>query len=80
MFLRTEGDAMNRGILYRGIIYFFVPILTISAERAASYSDAPPVNYWEYVAWVCASLTAGLTALRAFLDQHISKVANGQEP
>lgn len=65
----------NKGIIYRGLLYFLVPVLTVSAERATSYVDAPPANVWEIVAWTCTALTGGLVALRAYIDQHISNTS-----
>ena len=69
---------MNAGVAIRGALYFAIPVLTVSLERATGYSDIPPANSWDLVAWGCAALCAGLISLRAFIDQHISNQKNDE--
>ena len=69
------------GIYLRGALYFTIPVLGIVTERSATYAERPPQSEWEYVQLGCAAVGAGLIALRAYIDQHISnerKTGNGK--
>lgn len=68
------NDSISNGVSARGWLYFAIPVMSLCAERATQFIEKPPANSWEYVSLACAALVAGLTSVRAYMDQHISNV------
>ena len=69
----------NNGHL-RGALYFSIAALTpMSAAFVEWASQDGPKNWYEVVALFLGSIISGLTAIRAYLDTHLSKVKNTNE-
>lgn len=63
----------NNGHL-RGALYFSIAALTPMAASFTEWSSEDgPKNWYEVVALVIGSIISGLTAIRAYLDNHLSK-------
>ena len=63
-----------RGVQSRGWLYFTIGVLSVVGEKATAWISAPPENGWVYLAAGSGALTAGLIAVRAYMDQHISNM------
>jgi hypothetical protein len=69
----------NNGHL-RGALYFSIATLTPMAASFVEWaSQDGPKNWYEVVALVFGSLISGLTAVRAYLDTHLSNGTNTHE-
>lgn len=66
----------NNGYL-RGMLYFLLSALPLLGERLEVWSKTPPANKYEIAAMLIGALTAGLVAVRAYLDQHLSRTKSG---
>lgn len=63
----------NNGHL-RGALYFSIAALTpMSAAFVEWASQDGPKNWYEVIALFLGSVISGLTAIRAYLDNHLSK-------
>ena len=63
----------NNGHL-RGALYFSIAALTPMAASFTEWSsEEGPKNWYEVIAVLIGSLISGLTAIRAYLDNHLSK-------
>jgi hypothetical protein len=63
----------NNGHL-RGALYFSIAALTpMSAAFVEWASQDGPKNWYEVIALGLGSIISGLTALRAYLDTHLSR-------
>ena len=63
----------NNGHL-RGALYFSIAALTPMAASFTEWSsENGPKNWYEVVALIIGSIISGLTAIRAYLDNHLSK-------
>jgi hypothetical protein len=63
----------NNGHL-RGALYFSIAALTpMSAAFVEWASQDGPKNWYEVIALFLGSIISGLTAIRAYLDTHLSK-------
>jgi hypothetical protein len=63
----------NNGHL-RGALYFSIAALTPMAASFTEWSSEDgPKNWYEVVALIIGSIISGLTAIRAYLDNHLSK-------
>ena len=63
----------NNGHL-RGALYFSIAALTpMSAAFVEWASQEGPKNWYEVIALILGSIISGLTAIRAYLDTHLSK-------
>lgn len=68
----------NNGHL-RGALYFSIAALTPMAASFTEWSaEDGPKNWYEAVALVLGSLISGLTAVRAYLDTHLTKTNEKQ--
>lgn len=69
----------NNGHL-RGALYFSIAALTPMAASFTEWSaEDGPKNWYEAVALVLGSLISGLTAVRAYLDTHLSKAKEDEK-
>ena len=69
----------NNGHL-RGALYFSIAALTPMAASFVEWaSQDGPKNWYEVVALAFGSLISGLTAVRAYLDTHLSKEKDTNE-
>lgn len=69
----------NNGHL-RGALYFSIAALTPMAASFTEWSaDNGPKNVYEIVAVMLGASISGLTAVRAYLDTHLSKEKNTNE-
>lgn len=69
----------NNGHL-RGALYFSIAALTPMAASFVEWaSQDGPKNWYEVIALVLGSLISGLTAVRAYLDTHLSNGTNTHE-
>jgi uncharacterized membrane protein (DUF441 family) len=69
----------NNGHL-RGALYFSIAALTPMAAAFVEWaSQDGPKNWYEVVALAFGSLISGLTAVRAYLDTHLSNEKNSNE-
>ena len=63
----------NNGHL-RGALYFSIAALTPMAASFTEWSSEDgPKNWYEVIALGLGSIISGLTAIRAYLDNHLSK-------
>jgi hypothetical protein len=63
----------NNGHL-RGALYFSIAALTPMAASFTEWSsEEGPKNWYEVIAVLIGSFISGLTAIRAYLDNHLSK-------
>lgn len=63
----------NNGHL-RGALYFLIAALTPMAASFTEWaSEAGPKNVYEVIALIIGSIISGLTAIRAYLDTHLSR-------
>lgn len=68
----------NNGHL-RGALYFSIAALTPMAASLNQWSSEDPKNLYEIAAVLVGSLISGLTAIRAYLDTHLSKTKSTNE-
>lgn len=69
----------NNGHL-RGALYFSIAALTPMAASFTEWSsEEGPRNVYEIVAVMLGALISGLTAIRAYLDTHLSKAKNNEK-
>lgn len=69
----------NNGHL-RGALYFSIAALTPMAASFTEWSsEEGPRNVYEVVAVMLGALISGLTAIRAYLDTHLSKTKQANE-
>lgn len=69
----------NNGHL-RGALYFAIAALTPMAASFVEWaSQDGPKNWYEVIALVFGSLISGLTAVRAYLDTHLSNENKSNE-
>jgi hypothetical protein len=69
----------NNGHL-RGALYFSIAALTPMAAAFVEWaSQDGPKNWYEVIALAFGSLISGLTAVRAYLDTHLSNEKNSNE-
>jgi len=69
----------NNGHL-RGALYFSIAALTPMAAAFVEWaSQDGPKNWYEVIALVLGSLISGLTAVRAYLDTHLSNENKANE-
>ena len=69
----------NNGHL-RGLIYTVLGLLTPASAVLAQWGDSPPKNRYVMASAAIAVLLGGVTSLRAYLDQHISRNPNAENP
>jgi hypothetical protein len=62
----------NNGHL-RGTLYFTISFLTPIVTALEGWSKTPPPNYYAVSFVFGGALIAGLTVIRAYLDQHLSR-------
>jgi hypothetical protein len=67
----------NNGIL-RGWLYTGLAAAAVVGPALERWKDAPPENGYEIASVTLSALVAAATALRAYLDQHLSR--NEQTP
>lgn len=73
MFNFIKLFLQNNGHL-RGALYFSIAALTPMAASFTEWaSEDGPKNWYEAVALALGSIISGLTAVRAYLDTHLSK-------
>jgi len=65
---------LNNGVL-RGSIYTTLAAASVVGPALTVWKDTPPANGYEIASVAVGTLGAMATALRAFLDQHISRTA-----
>jgi uncharacterized membrane protein (DUF441 family) len=69
----------NNGHL-RGALYFSIAALTPMAAAFVEWaSQDGPKNWYEVIALAFGSLISGLTAVRAYLDTHLTNEKNSNE-
>lgn len=69
----------NNGHL-RGALYFSIAALTPMAASFTEWSSEDgPKNTYEVVAVVLGATISGLTAIRAYLDNHLSRTKEPNE-
>ena len=69
----------NNGHL-RGALYFSIAALTpMSAAFVEWASQDGPKNFYEVIALFLGSVISGLTAIRAYLDNHLSRTKDTNE-
>jgi len=69
----------NNGHL-RGALYFSIAALTPMAASFTEWSSEDgPKNVYEIIAVMLGALISGLTAVRAYLDTHLSDGKNKNE-
>lgn len=69
----------NNGHL-RGALYFLIAFFTPMAGSFTEWaSEDGPKNVYEVIAIVLGSLISGLTAIRAYLDTHLSKTKTNEK-
>lgn len=68
----------NNGHL-RGALYFSIAALTPMAASLNQWSSEDPKNLYEIAAVLVGSLISGLTAIRAYLDTHLSRTKEPNE-
>lgn len=62
----------NNGHL-RGALYFSAAALTGITNAFTHWADVPPKNWYEITAELLGAVAAGIVAVRAYLDTHLSK-------
>jgi hypothetical protein len=62
----------NNGHL-RGALYFSIAFLTPIVASLENWSKTPPPNFYAVAFVVLGAFIAGLTVIRAYLDQHLSR-------
>lgn len=67
----------NNGHL-RGAIYFTSAFLGPIAVALETWAHEPPKNLYIIAAVIVSSFMAGVISLRAYLDQHLSRVTPAQ--
>lgn len=68
----TGKFFQNNGHL-RGALYFTAAALTGITNAFTHWADVPPKNYYEITAEVLGAFAAGVVAVRAYLDTHLSR-------
>ena len=69
----------NNGHL-RGALYFSIAALTPMAASFVEWAaQEGPKNWYEVIALAFGSLISGLTAVRAYLDTHLTNEKNSNE-
>lgn len=69
----------NNGHL-RGALYFSIAALTPMAASFVEWAaQEGPKNWYEVIALAFGSLISGLTAVRAYLDTHLTNDKNSNE-
>ncbi len=61
----------NNGVA-RGLLYFSIAAGTPLVAQFTEWDETAPKTYYAIAASVIAALVAGLVAIRAFIDQHLS--------
>ena len=68
------GRFFQNNAHLRGALYFSIAALTPMAASFTEWSSEDgPKNWYEVVALIIGSIISGLTAIRAYLDNHLSK-------
>lgn len=68
------GNFFQNNGHFRGALYFSIAALTPMAASFTEWaSEDGPKNWYEVVALIIGSIISGLTAIRAYLDNHLSK-------
>lgn len=78
--LKFLGNFFQNNGHLRGALYFSIAALTPMAASFTEWaSEGGPKNWYESVALVLGSLISGLTAVRAYLDTHLSKAKEDEK-
>jgi hypothetical protein len=77
--METPKIFKNNGHL-RGLIYVGLPAVSTIGAAFATWADAPPKNFYVIGVVLCATIVNAGTALRGYLDQHLSRAAEEGEP
>lgn len=71
--MKTLKELLDQNPVFKGGLYFTIPALGIISANLAKWGETPPANPYQ-VGWVAAeALLAGLTALKAFTSNPVSK-------
>lgn len=62
----------NNGHL-RGALYFSAAALSGITNAFTHWAETPPKNWYEITAEVLGAIAAGIVAVRAYLDTHLSR-------
>jgi len=68
----------NNGHL-RGALYFTTASLAVLTSAFVHWTDNNPKNVYEIIATLLGALSAGLIALRAYLDTHLSRFTKPED-
>lgn len=60
----------------RGALYFSAAALSGVTNAFTHWAEAPPKNGYEITAELLGAFAAGLIAVRAYLDTHLSRTKN----
>lgn len=60
----------------RGMLYFSAAALSGITNAFTHWADSPPKNWYEIAAEFLGALAAGIVAVRAYLDVHLSRQNN----
>jgi len=62
--------------MLRAFLYGLIAATSVLGTQFATWSNDPPKNHWEIWAVVMGTLLAVATAIRAYVDQHLSTRKN----
>jgi len=74
-FLRLLRLVFSNNGIARGLIYWSIGVFTPWPPVLMEWDANPPKTWYVIFATVISSALAGLVALRAYMDQHLSKPA-----
>jgi glycerol uptake facilitator-like aquaporin len=69
----------NNGHL-RGALYFTAAALGGITGAFTHWAEVPPRNWYEIIAEFLGAFAAGIIAVRAYLDTHLSRTNNENPP
>jgi hypothetical protein len=76
--VKTPKIFKNNGHL-RGLIYVGLPAISTIGAAFATWSDEPPKNFYVVGVVLCATIVNAGTALRGYLDQHLSRASTSED-